>query len=326
MEISKDLTKTRNSAIDIFRLFGAVCIVALHTFLFIDVNTAFYDLVINFIMSRYVVQFFICITGYYFCKGMISLKPQFFNMLKIYIFWSLIYYAASFVKVVIMEKTPLSRFLVDRLVFFFTQGSYPHMWNIIAVLYAMLIIWATFKFLKTKGLNVLSLVSILLFCIGVISEASAIKNIFFIGLPFMCLGYLIAKFEAVFRKLSSGKIVFILSVIAVVYIVENIFSIFVLNAVDRPNSQFSTYLLVGVLCITLLRFPAPRFSRFAKTARGMSSFIYFSHPLIIVVFSDVLRLKIDSIVLFFMVLTTSAVLGYISVKLRAKGDGYGKTQ
>ncbi len=342
MEASYALKPARNCSIDIMRLVAAIGALAAHTYFLIDFNETFYYIFVNIIMGRFVVQFFACITGFYFCKELLSGKPAFKKsfpkMLKIYFIWSVIYYIASFVENVVMGDTPLDRFLIERVLFFFTEGSYSHFWNFPAILYSMIIINFVYKFFSEKGLFILSCFSILLFLIGafgtpyytisqnipILSDFYAwdgfhvFRSIFLIGLPFVSLGYLLNRIGKIYEKWSNSKTLILLAISFMLYCIESIIMILFLDGIERPFSQFTTYPFVLCLFVALLRFPMLKFATFSDWSRKLANFIYFIHSLLIAISAmavKILNIEISGTFLFFIVLITSSLMGYILVKI-----------
>ncbi len=334
--------KERNHSIDICRFISAISVLAIHTMLFSDIAPLFNDIFINIVFSRYVVQFFICITGFYYCKALIEkkaiFKKQFLQMLKTYIVWTIIYYTASFVQSVLMNSEPILQFLVERVLFFFTQGSYPHLWNFPAVLYPMLIITAVFKLFGEKGVLAISLFSIILFCIGVLgtpystaaqdipvlsqlfqwSGFATLRNIFMIGLPFFSLGYLLVITQKWYNSLPKRVTWLYMAVILALYIVEAFLVVLVFDSVKKSEILFLVYPFVGMLFIMLLRNPLPKLAKTSDLLRKLANFVYFVHPLLYVVISlgaSMLGFSVNGVFMFFVLLVLSVSSGYILIKI-----------
>ncbi len=335
-------TPESNCSIDILRFCAATLAVAAHAFFLQDVSEFLYDSAINMVAGRWIVQFFVCITGYYFSKVLIAGKPafkkQFPRLLKIYFIWSLIYYSASFVLSVVINKDPISQFLVERVVFFLTVGSYPHLWNFPATLYPIIILTIVYKFWKEKGLFVLSIFSIFLFMLGAMGSPYyklfenipllyslfnwegffVFRSIILIGLPFLTLGYLINRWEHIFDKFSNIKINMLALVFGAIYAIEGVLTVLFLEGVERPYSQFGTYLFIMFLFIALLRHPMGKFKKTSEFARRMANFVYFIHPLIIIALNLVLgfvNIHITSSINFFIIQGICMLMGYALIKI-----------
>lgn len=143
---------------------AAVLVVMCHTHIFKDVNQELY-FAVSQQLPRFTVPFFFGVTGYYYIgallKGKDILKKQMAGLMKAYIAWTLIYYAASFGVNVILGGDDIVTFLIERVVFFFTVGSYSHMWYMISLIYAVLISTLVYKLAGEKGIFVLA-------CFGII--------------------------------------------------------------------------------------------------------------------------------------------------------------
>ncbi len=336
------LKPQRNCSIDIFRFIATTCAVMAHSEFLMDISPTFYHIFINGVLGRYVVQFFTCISGYFFCKALLSgknaFKAQFPRMLKIYIVWTIIYYIASFVQSVLISGTPITQFLVERVLFFFTVGSYPHLWSFPAILYSMIIMCIVFKIWKEKGLFILSISSILLFFIGALGSPYytlfkdvgfiwdffnwegffAFRSVILIGLPFASMGYLFNRFEKILQKLDNKKIMVYLSIAVIIYIIESSIMVLFFEGIERPYSQFATYAVVFFLFLTLLRFPMIKYTRFSEMARRFANFLFFFHPLLLAVSAvgfSILNIEFSGTLLFFIIQGLSMLAGYILIKI-----------
>lgn len=336
--------KERNCSLDMFRLLAAVLVVMCHTHIFKDVNQELY-FAVSQQLPRFTVPFFFGVTGYYYIgalmKGKDILKKQMAGLMKAYIAWTIIYYAASFGVNVILGGEDLVTFLVERVIFFFTVGSYSHMWYMISLIYAVLITTIAFKVAGEKGICMLSCLGIVFTIIAAFgrvyypygSQIPVLATLydsehfltlaqwFGMGIPYFTLGYFVQK-EETGSKRWSDKTVWTLWTIAVLFFVAEIFLITSgVKYYEKPEVNVSVYTLTIMNIIVLLRNPMPKYVKQAQMGKTLSSFVYFSHPLVILIIEkagEKLSINIHSVVLTILVLVITCVGGYFLSKVNWK--------
>ena len=95
---SKLQKSKKNYTIEVFRLISAVLVVAIHTKPFFDIN--FHLGILFQIITNVAVPFFFCISGYFISMKLREkenyIKNYSIKILKLYIFWSIVYFAYDF--------------------------------------------------------------------------------------------------------------------------------------------------------------------------------------------------------------------------------------
>ncbi len=326
----------RNHSIDICRLLLAIFIVACHADIFIDINMDLYNLIPRYLV-RFIVVFFLMVSGYFYISDLIANKANFkqwlLTLFKTYLLWSLIYYSISFVTSVIIDKTPIDVFLIQRVKYFFFDGSFYHLWYIVALIYSLIAVTFVYRFFKEKGLLIFSIISIVLNIISAFitaysfigqnipiisdlikfSEIDTLVLIFGIGFSSFSAGYLILLIKV--KKIITPKMSLIFFIIAsILHLIEAMYLVLVMNSIDNPKVFFSMYLYSLSLVLFCLDRPMTKFDKFGAYSRKTAAFVYYIHPLILLGFNKVfefLNLNIGSILLTLSTLLTCLVLAYI---------------
>ncbi len=337
--MSSTLSK-RNNSIDIFRLVIAVVTVACHSNIFIDINSVMYNILSRYSV-RFIVAYFLIVSGYFYIKSLIENKANFnswfFSALKTYAVWTLIYYSLSFVTSVIIGGEPIDRFFIERVIFFFIDGSYYHFWYFLALLYSILLTTIIHKFFKEKGILIFAIISIIINVIAILGTGYS-----FIGdnIPFLAPIYSFPKFHPLvlicavgFSSFTAGYFIYLIKkgnfikakaslvlllVSSVLYMAEILFLVLVMKSTDNPYAFFMVYPLAICLLLVFINHPMPKYTKFANLGRKVSGFIYFVHPLVLVslkIAFDYLNLNVNSILVFLIAITIIIPVTFIFVKL-----------
>ncbi|WP_295090337.1 acyltransferase [Ruminococcus sp.] len=147
--------QTRNSTIDIIKLFCAVLVVFLHT---VNTEVLFKDTIqetVRRIIYRIVwcfnpVEFFFIVSAYFFFKGNnfqnAQLKKLIIRLSVLYLFWSVLYLNYLFDPFANVKTVSQFAFaglkMVRRLLFIGVAG---HMWYVLSLLYGSVILWVLMK-------------------------------------------------------------------------------------------------------------------------------------------------------------------------------------
>ena len=215
---------------------------------------------------------------------------------------------------------------------FLFNGSYYHLWYMVAVIYSMVIICLICKLKLTK---VLFTLAVICYVIGLLGTSYygigcrlpalnalfdsrwflSIRRIFLMGFPFTALGWVISE-----RKLklhiSKKHLLFVIALVALLFVSE-IIAVTVTGMSRTIEITLFLYPLLFLLFQICLAYPLEGKSKLASACRDTANFTYFWHPLVILA----LRKTIDVGFLLFVI--TAAVclafgLGYHSLKNRRK--------
>lgn len=339
-------TKTRNSSIDIFRIFCAIMIIMGHTYFLRDICPT-----ISFWTSRAIpriaVPFFLCTTGYFYIRGLIQEKNTFSKqikyILKAYISWTIIYYILSLV-LAIKNNEPMSSFIKERIINFFLDGSYYHFWYFPALIYPFIIAALCYKLGNLKGIKILAYISLLfylIFFLGTdyvklgqqipiikefysIPKYNEIRGIFGMGLPFFMMGYFVNAFENWHNKITPSKSTVLFAIWFGGFIIETIYA-FLTTPFDSAAEEICVAItLLPTLFfffVFLLKHPFPQYQKYTGYCRRMSNYIYYIHPIFIAVVemgASIIGLHISNTPMFFIITAISVISGTIFYKLDNK--------
>ena len=332
--------KERNCSIDMFRLLAAVIVVICHVHMFQEVNEQLY-MSVSQQFPRFTVPFFFGVAGYYYIggllKGKVTLGKQLKGLLRVYITWSLIYYAASFCMNIILGDGDLITFLVERVVFLFTEGGYSHMWYMVSLIYALIIITAAYKLGGEKGLQFISVFGIVMTVICALgcvyypygSQIPVLNRLYDssvfpyvmkwlgMGVPYVSLGYFVIKLENREKKFSDRNVWIGWGIAWALFFAEIALIVWGIGYYERRELNISVYLLTIMNLIILLRNPLPQYKELAGLGKSLSGFIYFSHPLVIMIVEkafEIMGIGIHSVVMYVIVIAVTGLGGYILTK------------
>ena len=298
--MSRLTSKKLYSGIDLFKIIASILVVLLHAI----ETTDFIAKEVQFVFTRFAVPFFFMVSGFFFFKGLERAedsKAYFWkyekNIIKLYVVWALIInlpfsiisYLQSY-----SDDNPIKIVLVlfRRL---FIAGSGPY-WYLLAILFAAPILYLLHIKKKTKLLGVLVVVCLLLgiaySCFrGVLYEFNVINYVFkafdfvyswefnFImyGIPFMGIGYFIAK-KNLSLSIQLSVIIFILSSFLRVleYHLPKMFP-----SEFWDNNTISLAFIFQAFAFFMLskEIVIPFSEHISLTIRQLSSFIYFAHEI-----------------------------------------------
>jgi len=332
--------KKRNNSIDIFRYIFALIVVGIHLDIFIDINTKTFLFLSQYFL-RVALPFFFLTSGYYYIKnvlkGKVIFKKRLKSILYIYLIWTIIYYIISFLKNVVVSNYPIKTYLLERIMFFFFNGSFYHLWYIPALIYTMIIITIVYKLFGEKGIKIFAIISLVFYLFGIFGSAyynigSSIKilkviydtkaflifrGIFCMGFPYFSLGYFIIKITENFHTLVKKTYKFIIGFVLLLYVIEIYFLVFILEWIERPQLFFMLYPFTGAIFIVLLMNPLYKKVEVASYCKKQADFVYFSHPLFILLTYTIARIigiNINTIMVFFITILLLLIISYIYIK------------
>lgn len=338
--------KQRNYSLDVFRFVAALFVVVCHTDFLIEAPEGVYQFVARF-APRVSVAFFFAISGYYYIKVLTVregvFKKQFLSLVKVYAAWTIIYYGASFVVNVVMEGKDIGTFLLERVVFFVTRGSYSHFWYFPALIYSVVFVTLFYKVFGKKGIGLLAGISLVLFVIGnlgssyypvgmkipflreIISEHrdgfEVFRGIFCMGVPYFMIGYFLNKVESFIFKVEEKKLWVASFVTMILYFGEIYLLSNVLKWYDYPEVFVMLYPAAFIIMMLLIRHPKPEWQKFTGTLKRLSGYIYYVHPLLILVIgilAGACNVVVPSVVMYILVIGISIGSGVFLIWLNKK--------
>lgn len=290
------------------------------------------------ILVRIAVPFFFCVTGY-FLKEAVSesgatailntLKKTFFLYLK----WSVVYFAVIFLQnPELISVDSLKWMTID----FFVNGSYGHLWYMVALLWCLpglyLVQILNAKKILVRGtvaLYILGLLGTSYYFVGLkipglsllfqSSYFTMIRRIWFMGFPFIVLGWVISEKKIGLLSISFSRTIIALLITFVLFVLE-IFAVTVTGMARSVVITFFLYPLVALVFVVCLKHPMVKYEKLGTYCGTMSGFIYFIHPLVILLLK---RVGIVANKLQFLLTTTlcvllSAIVAFCQLKGRRK--------
>lgn len=338
--------KTRNYSMDVFRIVAALFVVSCHVDIFVDVSHELFIFFARF-FPRFSVAFFFAVSGYFYIKALSEgkkiFKKQFVSLIKVYGLWSLIYYSASFVLNVVLEGEDLWTFLVERVVYFVTCGSYSHFWFFTALIYSVILSTVFYKISNKRGIQILTAISLVLFVFGnlgssyyeiglkipgfstIITEHmegfAIFRGNFCMGLPYFMMGYFLMRAEKWIENTEQKKLTMLGIVVFVMYVLEIIVLETVLQWYEYPEVFVMLYPAAFIIIVLLLKNPKPEWQPYAGVCKRLSGYIYYVHPLLILaleMLAGLLGLHIPSIMMYLLVLGIAIGSGYLLILLSKK--------
>lgn len=311
------------NSINYMRLICAFLVVSIHTKPFLDINVNLSNIICE-VIAKIAVPFFFATSGYFYFK---SIKINYSKSIKylcrlilLYLSWSIIYDIRQLFRVIYSHGSIISAtkgFIVE----FFINGSFFHMWYMVALIYSVIIAHIFIKYDKLKYLYV---ISIILFVIGIligpysklipdyfhshIINNMQFRRIFTIGMPFFMLGYIINNYNI--KKFSILlSICFGLLFIIEIKIITN------LSIQTDVLTTIFMYPLVLFILMACINHKSTRYEKYSIESKKLSSFIYFVHP----IFISILKKFLSSETLLFLGTNIlSIVLGMILIKINNK--------
>lgn len=290
------------TGIDVFKLIAAVMIVLLHTI----ETTNYYACLIKEVFTRFAVPFFFIASGFFLYNGLecASNKGEYFrkyekNILIIFGVWAIIIYSPFVIYEYITNNSGESvikiiAILIRRIL---VIGPGPY-WYLVALFWAAVFIY--FCYTRNKE-NILWGGIVIGFCIqiayvcfrGVLSEVTFFNyffkgiygifsweyNVFMYGIPFMGIGYLLNKKRAQVKSKIALMILIICTILsAVEYSLPKIFP----SVFWEENKIFVAFIGQAIAYFLLAQNKNFDISKKESlTIRQLSSFIYFSHVILL---------------------------------------------
>lgn len=333
-------TNTRNNSIDLFRYVCAIMVVIIHSTFYTGWGA--FGLFIGHIFPRIAVPFFFATSGYFYIKKLIEGKPVFLKQLKhillTYSIWSSVYFALDFFNCIILDRAPILPFLKKCVVAFFIEGSAGHFWYFPALIIALCIVTLFYKLKAMKLLIPVSAAMYVLGCLGCsyyelsrkipflgsfyeMGCFNTIRRIFLMAFPLFSTGYLLIKLEKKY-VISNKKLIISWIITATAFLAE-VLTVVCFEIQENFVLTFSLYFMLIATMFLLLSNPLAKYQKFAKPARTIANFTYYSHPLFQIfakLFSKFTNIAIPNIIVFFCTIAITFILGYICYILIEKKD------
>lgn len=275
------------------------------------------------ILVRIAVPFFFCITGYFLKEAMLkagiivilrTFKKDFF----LYLNWSVAYFAIIFLQnPALISVNSLKWMVID----FFMNGSYYHLWYMVAIQWCLLALFVLCKLNWQKifgvgalGLYLLGLLGTSYYqignCIPILTflvnspHFTTIRRIWLMGFPFVVLGWLISEKKIQLLNIPLWKTVAAFLLNFALFVLE-IFTVVVTGAARSIVITVFLYPLVALIFILCLKLPMAKYNKFAAYCGDMSGIVYFIHPLVILLLD---RAGTDSNKMQFLLTMTICIL------------------
>ncbi len=312
----------RNNSIDIFRLICAGLIVMIHAELFSDTSIVLFTIFEH--LGRFALPAFFCIAGYYYINSLQSGKKPFkktlFNLLRPYILWTIVYYLLSATINIANGDIQIGEFLKERVIYFFVNGSYYHLWYFPAVIYSLIIVTVFWRFFGIKGIKIFAVIAIALYIVGSLGSTylffgnrikifSALysnewfdefKHIVCMAFAFFSMPVFIIN-----RKLRIKPLLFLLA--SIVFFIGEI-AFHILTAGFNANSEMliSAYILPLAAINYLLQNPTKGSKSVSRYSRNTSMLMYYIHPLVIIFITVIIPTNTIIVYLLTMILCLAA--------------------
>lgn len=288
------------TGIDLFKLISAVMVVLLHA-----VETSeFYASEVKFVLTRYAVPFFFISSGFFFYKGIqrASNKKEYFiryetHLMKIFAIWCLVLYFPFTVSGYI-QKYPDASFL--KLVALLVRrvlviGSGPY-WYLVAMMWSALFLYICVKKQREIWILIAAAAGFVLqigfTCFrGILNQCTIIGQVFSIiefvfswefnfimyGIPFMGIGYYIAKKDYSMTVKSATILLIISTLMRVIEYNIN----WIIPSDFWTNNQISVFFIPQAISAFMLAksWNVKMSTEKSSMCRQLSSCIYFSHAI-----------------------------------------------
>lgn len=327
MSIMREKATSLNNSVNIMRLMCAYLVVAIHTNPLSDINQQV-GFFISEVITRIAVPFFFIVSGYYYCQKVKADRKYFKyyikNLLPNYCMWALIYFIVNLFQAIFGDYFSIKSYIVDCVIRFLLYGPYYHLWFVPALIIAALFV--TFAE-KIKARRILFCLSFAAYFVGVFSSAyykiginligigalyqvqgfETIRRIFLMGVPFFVAGYVIPYLS---EKISrSGIWITFFGFL-------NIVEIYLVSWKEWSNGVVLTFALYPLTLLTLtfcIQHPMEKLKPTVWQSRA-SKFIYFSHPLFLIVYRNILPMT--STMAFLIVSLTCTMVSIVILKAK----------
>ena len=334
---SKDLN-TDYTSIDLFKLICSYLVITIHCTPFLIFGEKV-DLFLVSTVSRIAVPFFFACSGFLFFGNLdyhndkiINCKSNRKKLCKyvgriflLYIVWSAIYLTIQIPEWYNSGWLSLNAF-IDYFISIFWSSSYFHLWYLIDIVYATVLIYFTMNLLKRK---VVYVIAIALYLLGVLvysyywlplDSLDIIKNIY---LKFPALWdsvtrayplLLLGLFASRVNRAKNNNINFLFFLIFFLLLCTEFYYI---NTFTENHSNFS-YIIFSVplgyfFFSWVINLNLNLNKKISKIIRNMSTIIYCVHPLVLHFFKN--YCSFDNIYIYLFVSFISTIISYLIIKI-----------
>ena len=290
------------TGIDVFKLMAAVMIVLLHTI----ETTNYYACLIKEVFTRFAVPFFFIASGFFLYNGLerSANKKEYFwkyekNILIIFGVWAIAIYSPFVIYEYLVNNKGESAIkivaMLIRRIFVIGPGRY---WYLVALLWSAAFIYFCYRKNNDKilfvGISIGFITQIAYSCFrGVLSEIILFDyffkvvygifsweyNFFMYGIPFMGIGYLLNKKSVSINSRTAGILLITCTILsAIEYSLPKIWP----SAFWEGNRIFIAFIGQAIAYFMLAKNMNFNISKSKSlTVRQLSSFIYFSHVILL---------------------------------------------
>lgn len=288
------------NGIDIMKLVSAICIVLLHTI----ETTAWYPCEVKFVFTRFAVPFFFIVSGFFLYKGLERNEDKKIYIVhyekhigKLFLIWAVIIYSPITIYTYAKQGNGALRLVLTCFRRMFVIGPGPY-WYLLAMMWSAVFLYYCYvrksDIIVALGITVGLTLSIMYSCFqgalddillfrylfrGIYIVFSYEFNFIMYGIPFMGIGYLIAKNDFTIKRSTAvvGCLIFTL----LRFFEYNLPKIFE-SPVWDANSISIAY-IGQAICLFLFakEWQVNVSKERAELYRKLSSWIYFTHAIIL---------------------------------------------
>jgi peptidoglycan/LPS O-acetylase OafA/YrhL len=281
----------RNHTIDVFRLLGAFCVVALHSPLGTMPNALALCIRLG---SRWAVPFFFLVSGYFIANNLrdrqqINLSKSINSLIGIFIVANLAYCLFY-----LIDANPTTAIDLDFIKIIVGQSE--HLWYIGSTVFGLLMLQYLASRYSDRTLFVVAAVT-LLFVLshsyasftGIHMQQDVAR--YFTSIPFIFAGFLFGRHPEFLRRLSI-PICIVISILGFLMESGEAIALYKLKGAGPHNQEMllgTALLALGLFCLSLT-FMTVQSNGLAQAGRSYSLLIYLYHPIIITIIYSILNL------------------------------------
>lgn len=324
------------ASIDIFKFLCAIIIADYHIRLLSIEKSFFCEL------SRFALYFFHCSCGYFYMTGLKrnskNLNKNIKRLITPLLFWMSIYFLINIYNEVLIGNKMLNEFMKHQFISLFINGVGFHLWFIAALIVYMIVVSL---FYKKKKMKFLYITSIILYIVGLFgsyyyqfgnkipmlniiynfSFFPTIARVFLNGLPLFVMGVYFSENADSVTKVSNSKLILFIF-LALSFSIFEIYLMFNYLTVKTNICALGLAILLIPTFIFLINNPMDKYNRISKLLKYLSSFTYYSHPIVNTVAASLLmrvfNVQLDGIYMSILVVILCSIFGYMLYKLDNK--------